>query len=95
MRRTLEEKQNLVESIETEIAGGMKAKVAAKKHGISYASYYALRKKLAGQFNGVVRQIKTKNGNDERHLKIENQRLKMIVAEQALDIQALKEWAAR
>jgi putative transposase len=53
-----------------------------RKHGISDATFYKWRAKYAGL---EVRDVKKL-----RQLEDENRRLKQMVADQALDIQALK-----
>jgi putative transposase len=61
------------------------AKVAdlCRKHGMSEATYYNWKAKYAGMTVSDVKRLKT--------LEAENRRLKQLVAEQALDNQALKE----
>jgi len=53
-----------------------------RKYGMSDASYYKWRAKFAGMEVSDVKKM--------RQLEDENRRLKTMVAEQALDIQALK-----
>ena len=53
-----------------------------RKHGISDATFYKWRAKYAGLEVSDVKKL--------RQLEDENRRLKQMVAEQALDIQALK-----
>lgn len=53
-----------------------------RKHGISDATFYKWRTKYAG--------LEVSEGKKLRQLEDENRRLKQMVAEQALDIQALK-----
>lgn len=53
-----------------------------RKYGMSDASYYKWRAKFAGMEVSDVKKM--------RHLEDENRRLKQMVADQALDIQALK-----
>ena len=53
-----------------------------RKHGISDATFYKWRTKYAGLEVSAVKKL--------RQLEEENRRLKPMVAEQALDIQALK-----
>jgi putative transposase len=52
-----------------------------RKHGISDATFYKWRTKYAGLEVSDVKKL--------RQLEDENRRLKQMVAEQALDIQAL------
>jgi len=53
-----------------------------RKYGMSDASYYKWRAKFAGMEVSDVKKM--------RQLEDENRRLKQMVADQALDIQALK-----
>ena len=53
-----------------------------RKHGISDATFYKWRTKYAGLEVSDVKKL--------RQLEDENRRLKQMVADQALDIQALK-----
>jgi transposase-like protein len=66
-----------------------KAPVAevAKKHGVSDVTIYAWRKRF-GQLEAVdVKRL--------RHLEQENARLKKLLAERVMDIEILKEVAAK
>ena len=58
-----------------------------RKYGMSDASYYKWRAKFAGMEVSDVKKM--------RQLEDENRRLKTMVAEQALDIQALKAVASK
>lgn len=65
-----------------EAEAGIKVIDLCRKHGISDATYYNWKAKYGGM-----------NVSDAKKLKVldeENRRLKRIVADQALDIQALK-----
>jgi putative transposase len=59
----------------------------SRKHGISDATFYEWRAKYAGLEVSDVKKL--------RQLEDENRRLKQIVAEQALDFQALKAVTAK
>jgi putative transposase len=59
------------------------ANEVCRKHGLSTKTYYYWRKKYGGMQSDDVRRL--------RHLESENSKLKKMVAEQALDIVALKE----
>ncbi len=61
---------------------GIKVSELCRKYGVSEPSYYAWKSKFSGMEISDVRKL--------RHLEDENRRLKTMVAEQALDIQALK-----
>ena len=62
---------------------GMKAADLCRKYGMSHPTYYQWKAKFGGLEVSDVRRLK---GLEE-----ENRRLKKLVADQALDIQVLKE----
>ena len=62
---------------------GAKVGELCRKHGMSEATYYSWKTKYAGL---TVSELKRLKGLED-----ENRRLKHIVADQALDISALKE----
>jgi len=66
-----------------EAEAGTKVAELCRKYGISDATYYNWKAKYAGLTVSELRRLKSLEGK--------NQRLKQIVAEQALDIQTLKE----
>jgi putative transposase len=66
-----------------ESEAGMKTSELCRKHGISEATFYAWKDKFGGMTISEARRL--------RSLEQENSRLKQIVADQALDIRALKE----
>ena len=61
---------------------GMKTAEICRQHGISAATYYKWKAKFGGLEVSEARRL--------RQLEEENRRLKQMVAEQALDIQALR-----
>ena len=61
---------------------GIKTVELCRKHGISPATLYKWKGKFGGMEVSDARKL--------RHLEDENQKLKRIVANQALDIEALK-----
>jgi len=61
---------------------GAKPQDLCREYGISEATYYKWKSKFGGMEVSDARRL--------RHLEDENRRLKHMVAEQALDIQALK-----
>ena len=61
---------------------GMKTAEICRQHGVSAATYYKWKAKYGGLEVSEARRL--------RQLEEENRRLKQMVAEQALDIQALK-----
>ncbi len=70
-----------------EARAGVSAPELCRKHGISDATFYTWRAKYAGLEVSDVKRL--------RQLEEENRRLKQRVAEQALDIQALKAVTAK
>ena len=64
---------------------GMKVPDVCKQLGISEQTYYRWRQKYGGMAPEVAKQLKA--------LEKENARLKRLVADQALDMQILKEAA--
>ncbi len=60
----------------------MKTAEICRQHGVSAATYYKWKAKYGGLEVSEARRL--------RQLEEENRRLKQMVAEQALDIQALK-----
>ena len=72
---------------EIEVLVGQKHSVveACRKAGISEQTYYRWRQKYGGMAPDMAKQLKA--------LEKENGRLKRLVADQALDIQILKEAA--
>jgi len=71
---------------ETE-AGGTKIAELCRRHGISDATFYNWRSKYGGLQVSELHRL--------RQLEDENRRLKSIVADQALDIRALKDVLAK
>ena len=66
-----------------EVDTGKKPKDICREHGISEKTYYVWKAKFGGMTVSEAKCLKT--------LEEENRRLKQIVADQALDIRALKE----
>ena len=79
MKKYPEEK---IIAILREVEAGAKVAETCRKHGISDATYYNWKSKYEGLELSELKRLKA--------LEEENNRLKRIVAEQALDIQALK-----
>lgn len=65
-----------------EAEAGTKVKDLCRTHGISDATYYNWKAKYGGMTVSEAKRLKV--------LEDENRRLKRLVADQALDIQALK-----
>ena len=70
-----------------EAEAGLPAVELCRKHGISDATFYKWRAKFGGMDVPEARRLK--------QLEDENNRLKRLVANQALDIQMLKEVLAK
>ena len=70
-----------------EAEAGAKVSELCRQHGISDASFYAWRSKYGGLEISEMRRL--------RQLEEEHRRLKSIVADQALDIRALKDVLAK
>lgn len=70
-----------------EAEAGLSAVELCRKHGISDATFYKWRAKFGGMDVSEARRL--------RQLEEENNRLKRLVADQALDIQMLKEVLAK
>jgi len=70
-----------------EAEGGTKVTELCRRHGISDATFYTWRSKYGGLEMSDMRRL--------RQLEEENRRLKAIVADQALDIRALKDVLAK
>ncbi len=62
---------------------GKSVKELIREHGISDATFYTWRKKFSGLELNDLKKL--------RQLEDENRRLKKLVADQALDIQALQD----
>ena len=65
-----------------EAEGGAKVAALAREHGVSTATIYTWRSKYGGLEVNEAKRL--------RELEEENRKLKQMVAEQALDIRALK-----
>jgi putative transposase len=74
-------------SILKEAEAGAKVTELCRRHGISDATFYIWRNKYGGLEVSEMRRL--------RQLEEENRRLKGIVADQALDIRALKDVLAK
>jgi putative transposase len=74
-------------SILKEAEAGAKVTELCRRHGISDATFYTWRSKYGGLEISEMRRL--------RQLEEENRRLKAIVADQALDLRALKDVLAK
>jgi putative transposase len=70
---------------DVQLGKGLKVPEVCKQLGISEQTYYRWRQKYGGMAPALAKQMKA--------LEKENARLKRLVADQALDIQILKEAA--
>ena len=66
---------------------GAKVDDLCRRHGISSAAFYTWRKKYGGMDASEAKRL--------RALEVENAKLKRIVADQMLDMTAMKELLAR
>lgn len=85
MRRRFTEEQII--SILQEHAAGGKTGEIVRRHGIARETFYNWRKKYGG--------MKVDEAKRLRSLEEENRRLKRVVADQALNIQVLKDALGR
>lgn len=63
--------------------GGVTAREIIRRHGISLGTFYRWKRKYSGLGKGELQRLKA--------LEDENRRLKRMVADQALNIQVLKD----
>jgi len=84
-RHTAEQIVRKLHEAATAMAGGRTVEEVSKELGISPATFHRWQKQYGGADVDTVREYKA--------VKEENARLRRLVAEQALDIQALKELA--
>ena len=82
-RHSAEEIVTLLGQVEVELGRGLKVPGVCKQLGISEPTYYRWRTKCGGMVPAMGKQF--------RALEKENARLKKLVADQALDMQILKE----
>jgi putative transposase len=81
MRKSRYSEEQII-AILKEIEAGTSAEEVCRKHGISRQTIYRWKAKYGGMDVSEARRL--------RQLEDENRRLKQMVADQALDIQALK-----
>lgn len=70
-------------AILSEHAGGVTAKEIIRRHGISLDTFYRWKREFSGMTKSELQRLKA--------LEDENRRLKRMVADQALNIQVLKD----
>ena len=86
MRRSRYSEEQIIGILREQEAGVATSEVC-RRHGISDATFYIWRNKFGGLEVSEMRRL--------RQLEEENRRLKGIVADQALDIRALKDVLAK
>ena len=86
MRRSRFGEEQIIAILREHEAGAATSEVC-RRHGISDATFYNWRSKYGGLEVSELRRL--------RQLEEENRRLKSIVADQALDIRALKDVLAK
>ncbi len=86
MKRKFHTPEQIVKKLreaDAAVASGSTVEQVCKQLGISDATYYNWKSRYAGLTVSELKRLKA--------MEEENRRLKLIVAEQALDIRALKE----
>ena len=86
MKKARFSEEQIINILKEGEAGG-KVSELCRRHGISDATFYTWRKKYGGLEISEMRRL--------RQLEEENRRLKAIVADQALDLRALKDVLAK
>jgi putative transposase len=86
MKRARFSEEQIIEALK-EVETGAKVGELCRRYGISDATFYTWRSKYGGLEISEMRRL--------RQLEDENRRLKAIVADQALDIRALKDVLAK
>ena len=89
MKRKRHKPEEIVKKLReaaTLLAGGAGVEDVCKKLGVSAPTYFRWKEQYAGAEQNTVKRLK--------ELEKENSRLKKLVAEQALDIDMLKEVAS-
>ena len=82
-RHSAEQIVAMLRQADVDLGNGLKVPAVCKQLGISEQTYYRWRQKYGGMDPQMAKQLK--------ELEKENTRLKKLVADQALDIQILKE----
>jgi putative transposase len=81
MKRIRFTEEQIIDALK-QVDGGVAVKELCRNLGISEQTYYTWRRKYGGMDKTQVMELK--------QLRDENKKLKRLVADQALDIQALK-----
>ena len=83
-RHTMEQIVSVLREVEVEQAAGKKLEEILKQVGISVNTYYKWKQNYGGLDISEARRL--------RDLELENDRLKKVVADQAISIQILQEF---
>jgi putative transposase len=84
-RYTVDQIIPMLRSADVDLGKGLKVPEVCKKLGITVQTYYRWRQKYGGMAPEMAKELKS--------IQKENARLKKLVAEQALDMEILKEAA--
>ncbi|MEO0624967.1 MAG: transposase [Pseudomonadota bacterium] len=74
---------------------GAKVDELCRRHGISTATFYSWRTSRSGAREAWFGGMEASDASRLRELEVENARLKRIVADQVLDMSAMKELLAK
>ena len=83
-KHSTEQIVSILRQFEVEQAAGKNLEEVSKQMGISVNTYYKWKKNFGGLDISEARHL--------RELELENERLKKVVADQAVDIQILREF---
>ena len=82
--KSTEQILSVLRQVEVEMAGGKKVDEACKSAGVSVNTYYKWKNNYGGMNISEAKRL--------REMELENNRLKRVVADQAIDIQILREF---